>query len=148
MVLLKHKVGPAECNSEAPICPLLQQVCIRGNCVAWQKLVGRDPQTGKSIDTWGCSEFRWRTVLQIDQTKQQNSVAAATESLRNELAHRMDNTNTVLANMSRILTQVIKQQQQIVTLSPVLTAIAAQQPALAAQPTSAVSLLQDDAACT
>jgi hypothetical protein len=48
------------------------------------KIRGKDPQSEKEIDEWGCS-MAWLPILMIENSQQQRSTGAAVESFRNEM---------------------------------------------------------------
>lgn len=68
-------------------CPLhrcdVSKVCHK--CPWWIQLRGKDPQTGADLDDWNCS-VALLPVLLIENAKTTRSVAAATETFRNEMA--------------------------------------------------------------
>jgi hypothetical protein len=68
-------------------CPLHQKdmskVCHK--CPWWILLRGKHPQTGDDIDEWSCS-IALLPMLLLDNSRSTRSVAAATESFRNEMA--------------------------------------------------------------
>jgi hypothetical protein len=51
-------------------------------CNWYIQVRGSDPQTGKSIDEWGCS-MAWLPTLLIEGSQQTRQAGAAIESLRN-----------------------------------------------------------------
>lgn len=67
-------------------CPLWQKdvskVC--HTCPWYTKLRGKHPQTGDSVDEWGCA-VTWLPILLIENAKEVRQGAAATESFRNEM---------------------------------------------------------------
>jgi len=70
-------------------CPL-DKVCreIRDGkihqCVWYQKLVGKDPNTGKDHDEWGCA-ISWLPILSVEMARTNQGQTAALESFRNEM---------------------------------------------------------------
>ena len=68
------------------VCPLHQKdmskVCHK--CPWWIQLRGKNPQTGADIDEWTCS-ISALPMLLVEGSRQTRSVAAATESFRNEM---------------------------------------------------------------
>jgi len=52
---------------------------------------GKNPNTGKDIDEWGCA-VAWMPVLTIENANQQRQTGAAVESFRNEMV-KANNTN-------------------------------------------------------
>jgi hypothetical protein len=52
-------------------------------CNWFQKLVGKDPQSGKDYDEWGCA-IAWQTILSVEMARTNTGQTAAIESFRNE----------------------------------------------------------------
>ncbi len=72
-------------------CPLLDKECIQFKCAFWTQLRGTNPQTGQEVDEWGCA-IAFLPVLLIETAKEARQGAAATESFRNEVVARIDQT--------------------------------------------------------
>ena len=53
------------------------------------KLVGENPQSGESIDEYGCA-IAWQPVLAIEGNKETRGVAVSLQSFRNETVARQD----------------------------------------------------------
>lgn len=73
------------------VCPLhrkdVSKVCHR---CPWYTLVrGKHPQSEDTIDDWGCA-IAWGPMLMINAAQQAHQGAAATESFRNEMIKRAD----------------------------------------------------------
>ncbi len=66
----------------APFCPLIKKDCKQLGCSWFTQVRGRDPQTGRDIDEWGCA-ITWLPVLLIANANEARQGAAATESFRN-----------------------------------------------------------------
>ena len=68
------------------ICPQhnkrMSEVCHR--CPWWTLVRGKHPQTGEDVDQWNCA-IALLPILLIENSRQTRSVAAATESFRNEM---------------------------------------------------------------
>jgi hypothetical protein len=68
------------------ICPLhkrdMAKVC--HTCPWWILVRGKDPQSNKELDHWGCA-IAWLPVLAIETSQEVRQAAAATESFRNEM---------------------------------------------------------------
>lgn len=64
---------------------LVRQPCIEHECVLYQMVEGRHPQTGELVSEWDCA-FNWTNVLLVENAKQQRHTQAAIESLRNLIA--------------------------------------------------------------
>ena len=58
--------------------------CRQLECAWFMKVRGKDPQTEKEIEEWGCS-IAWLPILMIENSQQQRSTGAAVESFRNEM---------------------------------------------------------------
>lgn len=82
--------------SKNPVCPLLRKPCIEHGCKFWSHIVGMHPQTGKAMDHFDCS-ISWLPVLMVETTRTTTGVAAAVESLRNEVTVRQDQLNNAVA---------------------------------------------------
>ncbi len=65
-------------------CPKFKKKCLQHGCTHYIALRGTDPQTGQSIDEWGCADA-WAVVAQLEGNKEVRQMAAAIESLRNEM---------------------------------------------------------------
>jgi hypothetical protein len=75
------------------VCPLHKRPMIKvcHTCPWWVQVRGRNPNTGEDIDRWDCS-IALLPILSIEVAHQARSGAAATESFRNELVHRIANS--------------------------------------------------------
>jgi hypothetical protein len=65
-------------------CPLTGDECMQHNCEWYTQLRGKNPQTGKDIDEWGCA-IHWLPILLCENAAQAKSTGAAVESFRNEM---------------------------------------------------------------
>lgn len=65
-------------------CPLLNKKCIKHQCVWYNMLQGKNPQTGQNVQEWGCS-IAWIPLLLVENTGKQVQTNAAIESFRNEM---------------------------------------------------------------
>lgn len=65
-------------------CPLLQKECIGLQCAWLTQIRGKNPNTGKDVDEWGCA-ISWLPILSIENSQQQRQTGAAIESFRNEM---------------------------------------------------------------
>ena len=69
-----------------PNCPLDKfKPCRKTSCAWFTQVRGRDANTGKEIDDWGCA-VAWLPVLLIENASQARHTSAAVESFRNEVA--------------------------------------------------------------
>lgn len=66
-------------------CPLHSfEPCKQLDCAWFLQVRGNNPNTGDSVDEWGCA-IAWLPVLLIENSKQQRQTGAAVESFRNEM---------------------------------------------------------------
>ena len=77
-------------------CPLLNKKCIKHQCVWYNMLQGKNPQTGLDVQEWGCS-IAWIPLLLIENSQQIMGTKAATESFRNEMVQSNNIMTKVLA---------------------------------------------------
>jgi hypothetical protein len=80
-------------------CPLLNKKCIKHQCVWYNMLQGKHPQTGMDVQEWGCS-IAWIPLLLVENSQQILSTTAATESFRNEMVQSNNIMTKVLAQSS------------------------------------------------
>ena len=73
---------------QGKLCPLIGENCRTLECSWYTKIAGVHPQTGDTVEEWGCA-VAWIPFLQVDNAKAINSTGAAIESLRNETVERM-----------------------------------------------------------
>jgi hypothetical protein len=71
----KHLICPQHRKKMSLVCH---------TCPWWVQIRGKDPQTGKELDQWSCAVALLPTVI-LETAHQTKSVAAATESFRNEV---------------------------------------------------------------
>jgi len=65
-------------------CPLLNKKCIKHQCIWYNMLQGKNPQTGQNVQEWGCS-IAWLPLLLVENTGKQVQTNSAVESFRNEM---------------------------------------------------------------
>jgi hypothetical protein len=65
-------------------CPLLNKKCIKHQCIWFNMLQGKHPQSGQNVQEWGCS-IAWIPLLLVENTGKQVQTNAAVESFRNEM---------------------------------------------------------------
>jgi hypothetical protein len=65
-------------------CPLLNKKCIKHQCVWYNMLQGKNPQSGANVQEWGCS-IAWLPLLLVENTGKQIQTNSAVESFRNEM---------------------------------------------------------------
>ena len=73
---------------QGKLCPLIGEDCRQLECSWYTKIAGVNPQTGDSVEEWGCA-VAWIPFLQMDNTKITNQQGAAVESFRNEVLNIM-----------------------------------------------------------
>tara|TARA_R100001480_G_scaffold39017_1_gene51847 strand:+ start:370 stop:687 length:318 start_codon:yes stop_codon:yes gene_type:complete len=52
-------------------------------CMWYTKVVGEDPNTGKTVDDWSCA-ISWMPTLQLEMSQTNRGQSQALESFRNE----------------------------------------------------------------
>jgi len=77
-------------------CPLLNKKCIKHQCVWYNMLQGKHPQTGLDVQEWGCS-IAWLPLLLVENSSKINGITSATESFRNEMVKGQNVMNHILA---------------------------------------------------
>lgn len=66
-------------------CPLNSfQPCKQLDCAWFMQVRGTNPNTGETVDEWGCA-VAWMPLLLIENSQQQRQTGAAVESFRNEV---------------------------------------------------------------
>lgn len=76
-----------------PNCPINGfSPCKQLDCAWFTKLAGTNPNTGQSVDEWGCA-VAWLPILLVENSQQQRQTGAAVESFRNEIVA----TNTAVS---------------------------------------------------
>jgi hypothetical protein len=58
-------------------------------CPMWTQLRGRNPNTGEEVDQWNCS-LATLPMLLVENAQQARAAGAATESFRNEVVKRAE----------------------------------------------------------
>lgn len=53
-------------------------------CVWYMKMIGRDPQSSKEYDEWGCAMV-WQPIMGVEMSRTNLGQTAALESFRNEM---------------------------------------------------------------
>jgi hypothetical protein len=92
------------------ICPLNGKKCIEDGaiqdgelvaCRFWVHVLGKNPQTGETIDNADCA-FCWTPILLIENSQMQRQTGAAVESFRNEMVST-NNSSLALFNKSKLI---------------------------------------------
>lgn len=80
-------------------CPLNSfEPCKQLECAWFVKLTGQDPNTGKSIDEFGCA-MAWMPMLLIENAQQSRQTGAAVESFRNEIVKQNQTSHELLSKI-------------------------------------------------
>lgn len=82
-------------------CPLLKKDCVQLQCNWFIQVRGKDPNTGKDVDEWGCS-IAWLPHLLIENANQTRQGAAATESFRNEMVRASENSIRTMVEIANV----------------------------------------------
>lgn len=82
-------------------CPLLKKDCVQLQCNWFIQIRGKDTNTGKDVDEWGCS-IAWLPHLLIENANQTRQTGAATESFRNEMVKASENTVRTMVEIAKI----------------------------------------------
>ena len=82
-------------------CPLLKKDCVQLQCNWFIQVRGKDPNTGKDVDEWGCS-IAWLPHLLIENANQTRQGAAATESFRNEMVKASENSIRTMVEIANV----------------------------------------------
>jgi hypothetical protein len=84
-----------------PYCPLIKADCKQLGCSWFTSLKGTNPQTGDSVDEWGCA-VTWLPMLLIETSKEVRQGAAATESFRNEMVESSERSRQTAITIARL----------------------------------------------
>ena len=79
---------------QGKFCPLIGKDCIGLQCSWFTQIRGANPQTGESVDEWGCA-VTWLPILLIENSQKQRETGAAVETFRNETLNRLSQTITM-----------------------------------------------------
>lgn len=69
--------------------------CRELECAWFMNIRGSNPNTGESVDEWGCA-IAWMPVLMIENSQQQRQTGAAVESFRNDMVRSTEVGQQVL----------------------------------------------------
>lgn len=69
--------------------------CRQLECAWFMQIRGTNPNSGESVDEWGCS-MAWLPMLMIENSQQQRGTSAAVESFRNEMVKSNEVNQKVL----------------------------------------------------
>ncbi len=77
-------------------CPLDKfKPCRQFDCAWFMKISGKNPNTGKDTEEWGCA-MAWLPVLLVENAQQSRSTGAAVESFRNEMVEANQRSQQIL----------------------------------------------------
>jgi hypothetical protein len=76
-------------------CPLLKKDCVRLQCSWFTKLEGKDINSGKDVEEWGCA-ISFLPLLLVENSGQQRQTGAAVESFRNEMVKTNEATQRAM----------------------------------------------------
>lgn len=77
-------------------CPLNDfNPCKQFDCAWFMKISGKNPNTGKDTEEWGCA-MAWLPVLLVENAQQSRSTGAAVESFRNEMVEANQRSQQIL----------------------------------------------------
>ena len=65
-------------------------------CMWYTKVVGEDPNTGETHDSWSCA-ISWMPTLQLEMSNTNRQTGAAVESFRNETVKGQSQFNKLIA---------------------------------------------------
>jgi hypothetical protein len=71
-------------------------------CAWYTKLVGKDPQSEKEIDNWGCA-MSWMPTLMVEMSQTNRGQTGALESFRNETVKGQEIFNTLVQKRNNLL---------------------------------------------
>lgn len=74
-------------------------------CVWHIKMAGINPNTGETMDEYGCA-MSWLPILLVENSQQQRRTGAAVESFRNEMVKSNEMTTELLLGASKELKQL------------------------------------------
>lgn len=81
-------------------CPLDSfNPCRQLDCAWFMKITGKNPNTGKDTEDWGCA-MAWLPVLLVENAQQSRSTGAAVESFRNEMVNQNERNLQKLTNVN------------------------------------------------
>lgn len=90
-------------------CPLIKKDCVQLQCNWFIQVRGKNMNTGKEVDEWGCA-IAWLPHLLIENANQAREHGAATESFRNEMVKASEKT---VEAMFVVAEMNIKNQQEL-----------------------------------
>lgn len=81
-------------------CPLNNfEPCKKLDCAWFIKLAGKNANTGKEVDEFGCA-VAWLPVMLVENAMQSRQTGAAVESFRNEMVKQNQTSHQLLERMN------------------------------------------------
>jgi len=84
----------------------------KGKCRLWMNLRGVHPQTGETVDRWGCAD-EFVPLLLVENAQQARQAGAAVESFRNEVVRSHQEAQAAGERALRVLTGAVEQPKVI-----------------------------------
>ena len=87
------------------ICPLLTldpkdpEPCVEHQCEWYIQVQGRHPQTGESVNKWGCA-VAWIPVLSIETSQQMRQAGSSVDKLTNEVLREGTRTRGLFSDLA------------------------------------------------
>lgn len=80
--------------------------CRELDCAWFMKISGHNPNTGDTIDDWGCSVV-WMPMLLIENSQMQRHTGAAVESFRNEMVKSNEVSQQILLAAANVKPMIL-----------------------------------------
>lgn len=80
-------------------CPFSRKACMENECELYIQVLGQHPQTGETVDKWGCS-LSWMPALLIENSNEQRKTAASIQSFRNEVIKENNKFNKAMEKVA------------------------------------------------
>jgi hypothetical protein len=79
-------------------CPLNNfEPCKQLECAWFMKVSGANPNTGETVDDYGCAMV-WTPIMLMENSQMQRQTGAAVESFRNEMVNSQNTFNNLIAS--------------------------------------------------
>ena len=92
---------------QGKFCPLIGEDCLGLKCSWFTQIRGNYPQTGESVDEWGCA-VTWMPLLLIENSQKQRETGAAVESFRNESTKNTQEVTKVMLQAQEIVPAILE----------------------------------------
>lgn len=76
-------------------------------CAWYTKVMGKDPQSDKDIENWGCA-MSWMPILMIEMSQTNRGQTSALESFRNETVEKQGEFNNLVQQRNNQLIRMNK----------------------------------------